>query len=297
MYLRRDFMLTKKLAAAIFTLGLSSTAFGASTATSTADASLYQKLKDSPASLRLYTNFETSRDKKAKINGTTNTSMLYVGWKFSDTDKIRLENRLVTKRSFTGEDRETKYDVSRQVIKYTRSGILSQDKNGIDLSANAELRYHPNSTTRDAKNRYGHGRLSVGVGKDFGKFNLGSSLFYARNILKKEGVLGTARDYWLLVTAQTYSFTDKLSLSFSQEWYHGNTIGTKAFQANKKGIDKLRDANEVYAHLETNYVFNKVLTGGLAVGATPLASNDGRTFVKHLEEKLIYNVNLNISAF
>ena len=289
-------MRTTKIVAAILGLALSGNVLAAgSTAatTSTSKASLWQKLKESPVSLNILSATDLNKNEKHKINGASMTNIAYLGWKLSDKDSLRLENRWTTDKTWqaaTKKEREFDTTHSRMVLKYTRSGILNQKEHGINLKAALEARYLPDHDRRESGNRYGLIRPSVSMSKSFNSgFGLSGTLYYAKKLLKKSKEPGTGVDYLYLVTTQSFSFTDKLSLSITEEFFHQYVKG-RQYNGNN-------DVESVDISMELGYQFNPSIYGGVSVASSPFQAHDQRTTAVDWAKKLGYGFNVYMSVF
>lgn len=289
-------MKTTKIAAAILGLALSGAALAAgSTAatTSTSKASVWQKLKESPASLNILSATDFNKRADHKINGATMTNIVYLGWKLSDKDSLRLENRWTTKKTWqapTKKEREFDTTYARQVLKYQRTGILNQKEHGINLKAAMEYRYLPDAKTRQQANYHSLFRPSVSASRSFDNgFGLSGTLYYAKKLNFRTKEQGTGTDYLYLVTTQSFSFTDKLSLSITEEFFHSYVKGREYAGVN--------DYSEVSVSAELGYSFNPAIYAGISVATTPFKAHDQRTTAVDWLKKAGYGFNVYMSVF
>lgn len=232
------------------------TAQAASTSTSTTSlGNLYQKLKESPVSFDLLNETATVRGK----DGILNTTIGYIGYKLTDVDSLKMENRLSVNR-FEGEE---KTQFSRWVLSYNRGKILTQDKNGINLSAKLEQRLYPDSDLRDTLNQTGLTRASVKASRSFGNvFSLSGTLYGAvtQRIDKNKG--STTKNYAYASIVENFQITDKWYVAFIQEPYIGKrTNGTQS-------------AN-IYNVLETGYQVTPELLAAVYTANTLMNKGDG----------------------
>ncbi|MBT7609777.1 MAG: hypothetical protein HN576_08470 [Bacteriovoracaceae bacterium] len=293
----------KTIAATILGLALAGSALGAESAatnTTTANASVWQKLKESPASLNILSATDATKNSDHKINGVSMTNIVYLGWKLSEKDSLRLENRWSTSKKWqaaTKEEREMDTTMSRQVIKYSRSGILNQKDHGVNVKAALEGRYYPDHDMRVSKNSYGLVRPSVSVSRSFESgLSLSNTLYYAKNLNIKTKEHGTTVDYLYLVLSQSYSFTDKLSLSLTEEFFHAYKKGRKYLKADSNG-KAIRDIENVSISMELGYQFNPSIYGGVSVASSPFVAHDQRTTAVDWAKDLGYGFNVYMSAF
>lgn len=285
----------KTIAAAILGLALTGSAFGAESAatTSTTQASTWQKLKESPASLSIYASVGTEKDDDQKINGATSTNMVYLGWKLSDKDSLRLENRWATKKLWgasTKEARATDTSFKRTVLKYSRSGILNQKDHGINLKAALEARYLFDHDARVGGNNYGLIRPSISASRSLTNgINLSATLMYAKKLTIKSKEQGTNVDYLLLLLSQSYSFTDKLTLTLSQDLFHSYKKGRQ--------YNGVNDYSDIVVGSELGYQFTTAFSGAISVSGTPFVAHDQRTTAANWAKELSYGANVYISVF
>lgn len=292
-------MKTKTMAAALLGLTLTGSAFAAgstgNTTTSTSNLkNLYQKLKESPASMNVLLDTGFSKNENNEIVSATQTNIAYLGWKLSSKDSLRLENRWTTNfgwdESKTDEENKADTTWSREVIKYTRTGILNQKDNGINLSANMELRILPDAEARGKSNSNGGVRPSVSASHSLSNgINLSGTFYYMRN-LRRDDKPSTYTSYNYLVTSQSYGFTEKLSLAFIQEYIRMSKPGT----ADTAG---LHNDEDLTVTAELGYQFNPVVYAGIYAGNTLMASNDGQLFKDEIFPNANWGVNFYISAF
>ena len=85
------------------------------------------------------------------IDGVSQLNILNLYYTISDKDSLRWQNQ-VTGRFQKGND--TNLTHAKSILKYTRSGILNQADNGINMSAAFEKRYITDSAARSNGNIY-----------------------------------------------------------------------------------------------------------------------------------------------
>lgn len=289
-------MKTTKIAAALLGLALSGAALAAGTTaatTSTSNASVWQKLKESPASLNILSATDFKKDSKHKVNGASMTNVVYLGWKLTDKDSLRLENRWTTNKTWqapTKEAREFDTTFARQVLKYDRSGILNQKEHGVNMKAALEYRYLPDHDSRHSANYHSMFRPSVSLSRSFDSgFGLSGTLYYARKLNMRAKEQGAGVDYLYLVTTQSFSFTDKLSLSLTEEFFHSYVKGRQ--------YNGVNDYSEVSISAELGYSFNPAIYAGISVATTPFIGHDQRTTAVDWLKKAGYGFNVYMSVF
>ncbi|MCO4794783.1 MAG: hypothetical protein KC493_13775 [Bacteriovoracaceae bacterium] len=290
-------MKTTRIASAILGLTMVGTAFAAgstgSTSTSTAStANLYQKLKESPASFSILSDYGLNKNKNNQVTSVDTLNIAYLGWKVTSKDKVRIENRWSTS-SIWNKDKKEKSDTtfSRQVLKYTRSGLLSQDKHGINLSGNLEWRHLPDTAMKGSANSNGGIRTSLSASRSLKNgISLSGTYYHMRNLVKNRANKATYTYYDYLVTTQSYGFTDKISLSITEEFFKNHKPGTKADAATQ-------NTEDLSVTAELGYQFNPIVYGGVYAGNSIMTAHDGRTFQKEIFPNANWGVNFYISAF
>lgn len=230
------------------------TAQAASTSTSTTSLSnLYQKLKESPVSFDLLSETATVRGQE----GFTNTTIGYIGYKLTDVDSLKMENR-VTFNRFEGSE-STRF--SRWVLSYNRGKLLTQDKHGVNMSAKLEQRIYPDADMRGELNQNGLTRASVKLSRSFGDvFSLSGTLYGAVTQRRDKDLGKTTKSYTYASIVENFQITDKWYVAFIQEPYIGKrTNGTQS-------------AN-IYNVLETGYQVTPELLAAVYTANTLV--NDG----------------------
>lgn len=293
-------MKTRRIASAILGLAFAGTALAAgstgSTSTSTAtSANLWQKLKESPATFSILSDYGLNKNKNNQITSVDTLNIAYLGWKLTSKDYIRMENRWSTSNIWVKADRTdaNKVDTtfSRQVLKYTRSGILTQAKHGLNLSGNLEYRYLPDTAMKGAGNSNGGIRTSLSSSRSFDNgIRLSGTFYHMRNLVKNRANKATYDYYNYLVTTQSYGFTDKLSISLTEEFFKNYKPGTEADAS-------IQDVEDLSVTAELGYQFNPVIYGGVYAGNSIMTAHDGRTFQKEIFPNANWGVNFYISAF
>jgi hypothetical protein len=285
----------KTIAAAILALTLTTSAFTAESAatTMTTTASTWQKLKESPASLSIFASVSTEKDETNKINGASSTNMVYLGWKLSDKDSLRLENRWATEKLWgasTKEARKMDTTFKRTVLKYSRSGILNQKDHGINLKAALEARYYFDHDLRTGGNNYGLLRPSLSASRSLKNgLSLSATLMYAKKLNIETKQQGTGVDYLLLLLSQSYSITDKLTVTLSEDLYHSYVKGRQ--------YNGVNDSSSISIAGELGYQLTTAFSGAVSVSGTPFKGHDQRTSAANWAKELSYGANVYISVF
>ena len=293
-------MKTTRIASAIIGLAFAGSALaagstGAASTSTATSANLWQKLKESPATFSILSDYGLNKNKNNQVTSVDTTNIAYLGWKLTKKDSIKLENRWATNNIWVKEDRTdaNKVDTtfSRQVLKYTRSGILNQAKHGINLSGNLEYRYYPDTALKASANSNGGIRPSVSASRSFDSgISLSGTYYYYRNLVKNTDKKSTYTSYDYLVTTQSYGFTDKLSISLTEEFFRTSKPGTATDAA-------IQNDEDLTVTAELGYQFNPVVYGGVYAGNSIMTAHDGRTFQKEIFPNANWGVNFYISAF
>jgi hypothetical protein len=263
-------------------------------ATTSTSGSFLNRLEESPLSMQLLFTADAERDKQRRANGISSTDIIYLGYKLSDNDKIRMENRWTFENSRATRDENGKSKVDKQwarnVLKYTRSNILTEAKNGVNMSASLEQRTYPSTASRG--NKTGLTRISTNLNKSFSNgISVSNSFYYAKyNTTNKNP--GTTTQYYYLTSSQDYSFTDTLSLSLLHEYI--KLVGHKGLST--KG-DKVYDTESYDLTLEMAYAFNPKVTGAVSVNGNPMVANDGKTIRQDWLKEFGFGASVFVSAF
>lgn len=221
---------------------------------SSSDLSTWEKLRQSPLGLQFLHETDTEKDADNSINGFSTINIVYLKYKLTDKDSLRLENRVSTVKT-EGNDFDARW--ARMVLKYSRT-ILTEKEAPVGLSAAAELRHYPSTKERADRDRNGHGRLSVTLTKSVGKFDFSNTVYGAVTQTKSDSPTTTTA-YWLGGFSQTYNFTDKLNLtSLIEPYLNYKEVGNQA------GVDWT---------LELGYSVTKDLSVWTNVAASVVAKN------------------------
>ncbi len=270
------------VALAGLTLGASAFAAGNNTVSM---RDVRKALKASPVGLSLLHAVDAKRRSDNKIAGSKQTHIAYLKYQITDKDRLQMSNRL-TRTSVPNE--ETDYSYARMVLKYTRSGILSQAKHGINLSANLEKRFYPDKELRNAINQYGLNRISASVSRSMGKVNLSGTLYGAVRDRIDKSDSSTSTHYLYAVLTQSYSLSDDWSLSLTEE----------LFQSYNKQIENLRGGQDGIAMtMELGHQVTPAVYAGVSVSGTPFKPYDGQLIADGWAKDFGLGANVYWSAF
>lgn len=269
------------LTTAVFALSLSS--FAATTNLSTTKSKgLLQKLKDSPLSMNVLLATDaigTTTD----LSGVRQTNIAYLGYKLSDNDKVRLENRWTVVKDG---DKDLTNSYSRSVFKYTRSGLMTEDKNGINLSANLEVRWLPEGASRASSNSYGLWRTSLSSSKKINDtISIYSTAYFAVMNTKDYSNKESTNNYLYFVATEAFDLGNDLSLSVTEEFYKSNTFSGSG------------ETSNLALTAELGKQLTPSLYAGLSVNGSPIYTKDSWNYDKRWVEKLNYGFNMSLTAF
>ena len=133
--------------------------------TSTAYKGMFQKLKESPISLSTLTIISPDMDKK-NIKGYSFSNRIYVGYKLTSKDSIRMENRWNTSKSHT-EKTKTVHD--RIGLSYTRRGVLNQKDHGVNMSVTVGKKITASNESRVSRNSNGNTYIRLSANRSLKK--------------------------------------------------------------------------------------------------------------------------------
>lgn len=229
----------------------------AATTSTTSLSQFHQKLKESPVKFDLLNLIDSARG----TDGFTNTTIGYVGYKLTDVDSLKLENRV----TFNRVEGKEKTSMTRMVLSYNRAKILTQDKAGINLSAKIEQRWYPSTSLRAGANQNGLTRLSTKASRSFNNvFSLSGTLYGAITQRKDKDLGKTTKNYTYLSIVENFQLTDKWYVAFIQEPFIGKKTNGK-------------QSASIYNVLETGYQVTPELLAAVYTANT-LQNDDGTKF-------------------
>jgi len=287
----------KKMLMLAATVLLTASAFAettTTTATNTSSSSignLYQQLKESPLKLTMISeNLMNRYGNTSKVRSTKNNLYNYLGYKLTDVDKVTWET------VFKGNKPE--HDTyaakfNRMTFTYARSGILTTDKNGVDLGASLDMRFYMDTALRAASSADDPNMLScvrgkVGVSRAFKNGVALSADLYRYQFQNKNPDLETApTGQWYLATTQSYNFTDKFQIYLLEE-----TI----LEDRKNGK---QEGETMTVTTAAAYQFNSLLGAEVSIADDIAASHDGSLFRASFynSKNTTYAVNLTATLF
>lgn len=265
-----------------FTLLSSVLTVQANTNTLTAPKSLSDLFKKERLGMALQT-YNSTIGTSDNIDGISQLNIANLYYTITPNDSLRWQNQ-VTTRFESGVD--TEYTYTKSILKYTRSGILSQDKHGVNMSAAFEKRYLTDAGNRTSSNTYGHNRISTSLSRKINdKLSLGSTFFVALNDLRDSSNKETTRNYFLGIFSQSISLPKEISLTFFQE----------VFKANN-GIDS-NESESITFNADVSRSITDKLGMGFTVYSTPWSGSDELNYNNDFYKNLTYELGLNYRAF
>jgi hypothetical protein len=243
-------------------------------------------LKASPVGLNLLHAVDAKTIGDNKIAGHRQTHIAYLKYQLTSKDRIQMSNRLT--RDSSPNNAEVDYSYARLVLKYTRSGILTQDKHGVNLSANLEKRFYPDKDIRNEYNQYGLNRLSTSLSRSVGKFNFSGTAYVALRDRISKANKKTSTHYGYIVATQSYSLSDDWSLALTEE----------LFQSYNWNADDLRGGQDsISMTVELGHQVTPAVYAGVSVAGKPFKPYDGQLIAESWEQDLGFGANVYWSAF
>ena len=270
------------VALAALTLGSTALAAGNNTVSM---RDVRKALKASPVGLSLLHAVDAKRRSDNKIAGSKQTHIAYLKYQLTDKDRIQMSNRL-TRTSVPNE--ETDYSYARMVLKYTRSGILTQAKHGLNLSANLEKRFYPDKDIRNAINQYGLNRLSASMSRRVGKFNFSGTVYGAVRDRIDKSDKTTSTHYAYIVATQSYSLSDDWSLALTEELFQTYNWNAENLRGGQDGIAMT---------LELGHQVTPAVYAGVSVSGTPFQPYDSKLIADGWAKDFGLGANVYWSAF
>ena len=272
---------TKKLYA-LFCALISISSFANTDQTLTAPKSLSELINKDRFGLAA-ASYNSTIGTTDNIDGISQLNILNLYYSITDKDSLRWQNQ-VTGRFQA--DTDTNMTHSKTILKYTRSGILNQADNGINMSAAFEKRYITDSEARSNGNIYGHNRLSTSISRKVNdKLSLGGTFFLALNDIRNSENKETSRNYFLGIFSQSISLPKDLSLTFFQEVFKANNSLNKD------------EFSSVTFNIDISGSATKKLGYNFTVYSTPFSGNDEISYQNDFYNSLTYELGLSYRAF
>lgn len=287
----------KILALALFTAVLSTSAMAQSeavtapseTATSTSTmADFYSKLKNGPVHFSLLSGVESMKTLEGdsyNYSGYSTFHLATLSGKLSDKDTL---SATAYYRTDDPQNEAGSQEWYRAYVTYRRT-LLSQADAGVGVYAEMYGRYYPTYSRRAAGGNNGMLRPALNVSRSFDSgLYLSSKLHYAYNLAKSGQAdrEGRGTGYMYLITSQAYNFTDKLSVSFLQEWAHYYNKG-----------DSKQEGGDMVASLELGYQVHPQIYTGIYTSGYMMQEHDGNFLYEDFHRQLTYGFNMSLSVF
>ena len=274
--------LTSIMKTSAFAFILTTSAFANTANTLTAPKSFSDFFKKERLGLFLLSS-TSHQGGSTDFTGFGQTNIGYMTYKITDKESIRMENRWSINNP-NGE--EATHEYSRAVLKYTRSGILTQDKDGVNLSAAFEKRYYPENERRVNANAYGLNRLSASFSRKMNdSLSLGATAYVALNDVRDSADKSTTRNYAYLVLTQNFSLPYEVTFTTVQEVFKAN---------NSQDSDEYQ---EIAFSMEASRSISDKLGAALGVYSRPISGSDEFTYNSSFLKDLEYSLTLTYAAF
>lgn len=243
-------MMTALMLLAAFTAQAEDTTTTAATSpasSTTPIGNILAKIKSAPVSVDWLLD---SYAKSNRADGVSAENYFYIGYKIDKYHKVTVTPILTTdaEKAQRAQDQiHTKY--LQTDLTFKRSSILTQDKNGVNLSASlGSSFYKDNEFDKNLETGVNFSRhhLSLSASRSIGNFSFSSGLaayVYNRNT----GSVKSTRNYSTLSFTPTYSFNDNLSLSLATIWYEQQAVST--YSNGHSTAQKLRFVPSLYASI------------------------------------------------
>lgn len=259
------------------------------TATSTATmADFYNKLKNGPVHLSLLSGIESMKTKEGEdyvYDGYSTFHLATVSGKITDKDSL---SATAYYRTDDQKDEAGTQEWYRAYLTYKHT-LLTQDQAGVGVYAEMYARYYPTYSRRASGNNNGMLRPALSVSRSFDNgLYLSSKIHYAYNVAKSGQVdrEGRSTGYLYLVTSQAYNFTDKLSISFLQEWAHYYNKG-----------ETKQEGGDMIASLELGYQLHPQIYAGIYTTGYMMQEHDGNLIYEDFSRQLTYGFNMSLTVF
>ena len=266
----------------------SATTAAEATSTSTEAADFYSRLKNGPVHFSLLSGIESMKKKEGEdynYNGYSTFHLATVSGSITDRDSL---SGTVYYRTDSEQNEAGTQEWYRAYVSYNHKW-LKQSEVGFDLKTEMYLRYYPTYSRRAKSNNNGMVRPAVSVSRAFDSgLYLSTKLHFAQNIAKsgQSSLEGRSTGYIYLVTSQAYNFTDKLSISFLQEWAHYYNKG-----------DSTQEGGDMIPSLELGYQLHPQVYAGIYTTGLLMQEHDGQLLAQDWSRQLTYGFNMSLTVF
>lgn len=258
------------------------------TSTSNVAADFYTKLKDGPVHLNILSGVESMKTKEGEdyvYGGYSTFHLGTVSGNITENDHL---SGTIYFRTDDAKDAAGTQEWYRAYITYNHK-FLKQSDVGFDLKGEMYVRYLPTYKRRNDSSNNGMLRPAMSVSRAFDNgLYLSSKIHYAHNIAKsgRNDLEGRGTGYIYLITTQSYSFTEKLSVTFLQEWAHYYNKGTTE-----------QEAGDMIGTLELGYQFHPQVYAGIYTTGYMMAEHDDKLMYEDFVEQMTYGFNVSLNVF
>ena len=238
-------------------------------------------LKESPLNFSYGLVGVTERDDDSQVRGGTLYHDFLISYDITDKDKVTVMPELSNGYMSGQKDNwETSYE--GVLLRYRRKNLLTQAKHGVDGEFQQRYFYNNNRTKT-----YGAASTRFYLKRSLGKrFSLKGLTQYDLDHNVSEGKKDRRQRRFLLSTTPSWSFTDQFSGGMVFRYRH-SIFEKKKFPSNS-------DLFELIPHLSYSFAGHSF---GAAAYLSVFKSNDGKTFVRHMEDSIGYELSYTLSVF
>lgn len=265
----------KKLLTFLLTLSMAQVVFAQDAQSEASKKTLLQELKDSPFSFTLDNYFYAQRTATANYLGDA-----MLNYKLTDQDSFRILGEFESQQ--LGREESNAFTFTVAEARYKRSGILEEEKQFVNLSAELRAGYFVSDKVRNplAADGYVSGRLNVA--KTVGIWSPTLIIRHDQRI-RKNSLDGTTkyRHRWYLVN--DFAVADKI------------TIGNYFFYNRETKVDDTKTSYS-FGNVSVNYEINDMFTVGVYTEGKLTIRNEARSSRDILKENQ-YGLNVVASVF
>ena len=240
-----------------FSQATSETPLAAAPSNSSTDLSFWERLKKAPIGISVL-NDTSAKTKTTSVTGVTSVTDVSFKYKITSKNSLRLTTRGVVSDT---DKTNPKSSYGGTTLGYSRSGLLSQDKYGVDM--NASLSY---KVLAGGSSNTGYSLLRTSFSRTFSPIFSSTIDIRWYEYVRKTSKTDLSRRDFLLYYIPTFSINDKLSVS-----------PTLAFNETING-PKTVDGNNLNFAPSVDYSFTDKFSGSLYWDTYPLQSGDNSLF-------------------
>lgn len=242
------------------------------TTNTSTDLSFWEKLKKAPIGFAVINDMSAATN---SISGVANETILGFSYKLTDKNSLSLQSSVVA-TDFNTPSLKTTYGGT--TFGFTRSGLLTQEKYGVNLFASLKYK-HLNDPDIS-----GYPIFSAGISRTINPTLSLSSTAYWEEYLRKNSNNKLSRRRFYLIVNPTVQLTENLSVSPTMLFY--NSI--KGPEVTNK--DSFRFAPSV------DYSFTPKFSASFYWDGYPMLSSDGSLFVPSFYSKGSVGLTLSYSV-